>query len=354
MSLLLQLYADLPDKFPAHERRLYVFGCRRKACRRKEGSTRAIRAVRTGEVESEVDAGARQDGETLDGGANEKPAMNIGETLFGVKSPTPAQANPFAMAPGPSSGGNPFSTAKSVNTQPAASTQQPTTNDLSETFAANARISTPSTQSAPPVPRELWPRDPTSYPSYHLEADKEYLYPNTDSVPQVTRLDPDAEGGPGASDDNVAFESAMDKTFQHFADRLAQNPEQVLRYEHGGEPLLYSRSDIVGKMLSSTVSESKIQTTSSFSQFRGSNPSKLPRCAACGATRVFELQLTPHAIAELEVDEMGIDGMDWGTIVVGVCGEDCQEQGKKEGEVGYVEEWIGVQWEEIVADGKKR
>jgi len=35
-----------------------------------------------------------------------------------------------------------------------------------------------------------------------------------------------------------------------------------------------------------------------------------------------------------------------------VCSKDCPEKERKEGEVGYVEEWVGVQWEELA--GNKR
>lgn len=136
----------------------------------------------------------------------------------------------------------------------------------------------------------------------------------------------------------------MDKTFQQFADRLSQNPEQVLRYEFGGQPLLYSKTDAVGKALSHT-SEAKVHTSSAQN---GSGVSKLPRCANCGAARVFELQLTPHAISELEADDMGVDGMDWGTIIVGVCSADCTDKAKALDEVAYFEEWVGVQWEQMV------
>jgi pre-rRNA-processing protein TSR4 len=55
----------------------------------------------------------------------------------------------------------------------------------------------------------------------------------------------------------------------------------------------------------------------------------------------------PEAIQELEVEEDGLDGMDWGTVIVGVCERDCQEKGVEVGEAGYVEEWTGVQWEEL-------
>jgi pre-rRNA-processing protein TSR4 len=72
----------------------------------------------------------------------------------------------------------------------------------------------------------------------------------------------------------------------------------------------------------------------------------MPRCSNCGTERAFELQLVPQAIAELEVDEEGLDGMEWGTVVVGVCANDCVPNCVKEAEVGWVEEWAGAQWEE--------
>lgn len=63
----------------------------------------------------------------------------------------------------------------------------------------------------------------------------------------------------------------------------------------------------------------------------------------------------PHAIAELEVEgeEDGLEGMEWGTVVLEVCGRDCAERGVggRDGEVGWVEEWVGVQWEEEDARG---
>ena len=142
----------------------------------------------------------------------------------------------------------------------------------------------------------------------------------------------------------------MDKTFQRFADRLSQNPEQVLRYEFAGQPLLYSKTDAVGKLLAPAI-EGKVRTVASPNGASGGL--MIPRCTSCGAGRVFEMQLTPHAITELEAEEMSIDGMDWGTVIVGACSEDCQEKDKAKGDVGYVEEWVGVQWEEMT-DYKKR
>lgn len=167
-------------------------------------------------------------------------------------------------------------------------------------------------------------------------------------------MDMDTGASGGKDDDRDAFESTIDKTFQKFADRLAQNPQQVLRYEFGGSPLLYSKTDAVGRLFSAgshpaPPSASRIQTVVSPQPREGS---RMPRCPNCNAPRVFELQLLPRAIAELEIGEDGLEGMEWGSVILGVCEKDCAERGGKAGEVGWVEEWVGVQWEEDAKAGK--
>jgi pre-rRNA-processing protein TSR4 len=161
-------------------------------------------------------------------------------------------------------------------------------------------------------------------------------------------IDAEGSGSGGGKEDKEIFESSIDKTFQKFADRVGQNPEQVLRYEFKGKPLLYSDTDAVGKLLAphsenATSSNAKVTTSGSRSG------AGLPRCNTCGADRVFELQLTPHAITELEAEEMSIDGMEWGTIILGVCSKDCKPSDVAEEEVAYIEEWVGVQWEEVAS-----
>lgn len=322
-----------------------MFGCKRKACRRKSGSIRALRAVRASHIESSTPGESKQSKDRV----STKPATSLGETVFGVKSPASAQANPFASSSSSVTSANPFSPPKPATAQPPP-TEEPKSEGLAETFAQKARISVETTSTpAAEIAAEPWPDDSTPYPSYFVDADKEYLEPEPAAVPSNARLDTE-EGINSAAEEKALFESSMDKTFQRFADTLNQNPEQILRYEFAGHPLLYSKSDAVGKLLS-PPSDAKVQTTSSRNG--ASSALRIPRCSSCGAARVFELQLTPHAITELEKDETGIDGMDWGTIIVGVCSEDCTEKGKGEGEVGYLEEWVGVQWEEIADDPKK-
>jgi len=156
-------------------------------------------------------------------------------------------------------------------------------------------------------------------------------------------------GGTGAGtdgkEDPLTYESTHDATFQHFADVLSQNPEQVLRYEFAGAPLLYSRSDAVGRLFASSPS-----SASGSSKVTTTNPhgAGIPKCAKCSAKRVFEVQLTPHAIVELEEGDESADseGMEWGCVIVGVCERDCGGEDGVRGE--YLEEWAGVQWEEVV------
>ncbi|KAF4305581.1 hypothetical protein GTA08_BOTSDO06410 [Botryosphaeria dothidea] len=377
MPLLLQLNGDMPHNFPGHSRRLYIFACRRKPCARKPGSIRALRATKVDAAlaaqervraeEEAAKAAARQKDEA------ERRAKQgtLGSALFGgptpgeaAGKPNPFSANPFAAASSSTTGSaNPFaSPASGLAAKPP---QAPTKSDASEssstqlaaTFAQKARIAAESSPATPtqPAPHEPWPTDATllatPYPSYHLDADYETLAPDDPAaLPANAQLDPDApdpddgKAGTTSKEEKEIYESLMDRAFQRFADRLAQNPEQVLRYEWRGEPVLYSRKDAVGALFGVEEDEEEDEGAK---KVRTAGRKGLPRCAGCGAERVFEVQLTPQAIAELEAEEVGLEGMEWGTVIVGVCGKDCGPAGVKDGQVGYLEEWVGVQWEEV-------
>jgi pre-rRNA-processing protein TSR4 len=366
MVLLLQLNGDLPEHFPGHERRLYVLTCRRKTCRRKEGSIRVLRGVRISEDAAKAAAKPQEtkskETSNIQGQGKVVSSTGMGDSLFGTK-PTSGGAgmfggNPFATSSSSSTPSNPFSTSAAPN--PFASTttaalaskppQKPIeeeTETLPKTFASALSLNTPTPTSGPALPSEPWPADtafPKPYPLYYLaDADYEIL----DKVQELPNqrhefmdIDEMVETGGGGKEDKDVYESSIDNTFQKFADRVGQNPEQVIRYEFRGQPLLYTKNDAVGKILAGSGSASSNVKVSA-------SGSKVPRCGNCGAGRVFEVQLTPQAIAELESEELSLEGMEWGTIVVEVCEKDCGDRGAKAGEVGYVEEWAGVQWEEV-------
>lgn len=345
MVLLLQLNGELPEKFPNHERRLYIFACRRDACRRKDGSVRVLRGVRAWKAEEPPKAEeAKQEPEKKEEEKPKNDGPGLGDALFGATSfggasaanPFSSNANPFGSS---TSASNPFSSPPPSNpfaSQPAkpAAPEPTTTSSLSKTFAETLSLNTPPTE--PPPPAEPWPEtasQPKPYPTLYLaDAEYETLDPTPSKIPANASVE--AADAPEPSIlDREAFESSMDATFQKFADRLAQNPDQAIRYEFAGVPLLYSKTDAVGVKLAAAAASGRT--------------SGMPGCGNCGAARTFEVQLTPNAIAELEADELGLEGMEWGTIIVGVCEADCLPRQTEIGEAGYLEEWAGVQWEEL-------
>lgn len=215
--------------------------------------------------------------------------------------------------------------------------QQPVDESPSASFADKLKISDQTSETAPQK-QESWPSGAVSlaqFTTYHLDAGAEELEadqpsPSKTAGPSKPQYDVDDSGTASEKD---LYESSLDKTFQKFSDRIAQNPEQVLRYEFKGQPLLYSGTDDVATRF--VVPHGKVGAT------RG-----IPRCESCGGQRVFELQLVPGLIYELEKDEaMDFDdGMEWGTIIVGTCLNNCGEAGA----ISFREEWVGVQWEERV------
>jgi pre-rRNA-processing protein TSR4 len=347
MILLLQLNGDIPERFPGHERWLYIFGCGRKTCRRKDGCVRGLRGIRRSKLKS---AGKTTPSPSV---KNDKPQsavpVDIGAAIFGNPTsgsssgiPTNSfstKANPFS-----SSSSNPFTSSTQLATMPS---QKVDVASLPETFAQKAKIGINNDTTQVQRPFEPWPEDskfPSPYPFFHLDAEYETL--SAPPTPQLSQAVPSMDTTDGGSvnkgEDKELFESSMDKVFQRFADRIAQNPEQVLRYEFNGSPLLCNVVDAVGRLLEPGLQKPGAKITAS-----GVDGSRIPRCNNCGSSRVFEVQLTPHAIAVLEEDEISIEGMDWGTIILGVCSQDCSSLGTSDGEVGYVEEWIGIQWEEL-------
>lgn len=328
MSMLLQLNGAIPES--PHDRMFYVFACKEKTCRRKKGTVRALRGVKcTPETKPKAQEAKKVEETTKV--REEEGVVNMGNFLFG------------ATSPGPSSGSNPFSTARNGTTSnPFSQASTPATAPVApmiKTFAETLKLADPPSTPARAVkedslfygPPEPWPDPlPHVYPRYYLDAEYEMLEATPPKLPANARQMED-----GVGDDmpmsGAAFESSLDKTFQKFADRVGQNPEQVLRYERNGHPLLYSKEDEVGEIL--------LNTKGDFTTRR------IPACLNCrkAGARVFEFQIMPHAITMLEVDEMGLDGMEWGTIIVGTC--TCVPNVLDTNMVGYVEEWVGVQWE---------
>ncbi|XP_062542166.1 programmed cell death protein 2 isoform X1 [Armigeres subalbatus] len=85
-------------------------------------------------------------------------------------------------------------------------------------------------------------------------------------------------------------EQLEDKHFEKFKQRVAFDPDQVLRYDRKGKPL----------WLSPIV------------------PSEIPDCELCHGPRVFEFQIMPQLLNSLKNENI-----DWGTLAIFTCEQSC-------------------------------
>ncbi|NWU60992.1 PDCD2 protein, partial [Pterocles burchelli] len=106
-------------------------------------------------------------------------------------------------------------------------------------------------------------------------------------------------------------ETEEDKIFQTFKERIAAEPEQIIRYCRGGEGPIWVSGE--------NIPEEK----------------DIPNCL-CGAKRIFEFQIMPQLLNHLQVDSLG-ESIDWGTLVVYTCADNCGEGNE------YLEEFIWKQ-----------
>ncbi|KAG0660383.1 hypothetical protein C6P45_001588 [Maudiozyma exigua] len=145
-----------------------------------------------------------------------------------------------------------------------------------------------------------------------LELSEEKIIDTEELEKDPIKMDPRTEKLSQFLDDDV---------FQKFQEIVAYNPLQVLRYDMGGKPLYYAAT----KPLLDTIIP-----TPEFNK---------------NSKRVFEMQLMPKMIMDLEENEVSVnDGMEWGTILIFTDAENHTPKFDNNG-VGYVEECVRVQWE---------
>ncbi|KAH8371058.1 hypothetical protein KR093_006016 [Drosophila rubida] len=101
-------------------------------------------------------------------------------------------------------------------------------------------------------------------------------------------------------------DASEDKAFKQFRKQTASEPEQIVRYKRGGEPLWIAD-------IKDTIEE-QLQA--------------LPSCQHCQGPLQFEFQIMPQMLVLLKDDNL-----DWGVIAVYSCARSCQIE-------GYVEEHV--------------
>lgn len=348
MRQLAMINADLPDEW--YDRRLYVLTCIEPKCRRKEGSVRAIRGIKKDPAEmarrekeqtDKLERERQREEEQLKKEEEDRQKL---QGLFGKKD----SSNPFASK----SGGNPFA-SKSSN---------PFAKKNDEKAPAKPTFAEVSKPAMSKIEKPIDPvGDLPQYPGYILFFDQEVLDPKNQYLPPLPDNLKIQEDGT-VIDDNASISSGNlpkvnpneknsedisklvdDATFQNFTNVVSFNTGQVVRYELNGQPLLYSSKDKVSKVFYD--SDGKLRKSSEWTiPAPAFNPS---------GERRFELQLMPKMIIDLEKDadiDILRDGMEWGTIIVATDAADVAPSLDSNG-VCYVEEWVGVQWEEEVQKG---
>lgn len=149
------------------------------------------------------------------------------------------------------------------------------------------------------------------FPEFEIMTEPEYM--DEDEAPKVQSEKSEAERlkefedliteGKGGTLQDVPSEvieqlalSKEDKYFKSYKEKLKICPDQVLRYERGGKPLWVSKPDL--------------------------NDANIPKCGICNGPRQFEFQILSTMLNYLNVDSLD-KSIDWGTIVVFTCKNNC-------------------------------
>ncbi|KAF9110277.1 Programmed cell death protein 2 [Mortierella sp. AM989] len=101
----------------------------------------------------------------------------------------------------------------------------------------------------------------------------------------------------------------IDAAFLTFQKRIALYPDQVLRYARmeyeliNPEPLYVSGVGVP-------------------------KPEDIPACPDCGQERTFEFQIMPQLLSYLAIDHSAADSLDFGTVLVYSCKDNCHVENK--------------------------
>ncbi|KAJ2041002.1 hypothetical protein H4S04_007782 [Coemansia sp. S16] len=410
MAMLVQTYVPLSDS--AYDRVLYVWACNRRACTGKAGSAKAIRAhlLNKEYALKLVKRGSRPTPKREPKG-NEAPLTGFGGSTLSRTSTGAAQFDFGSVwrtgASAVSTTGRaglftgPIFGAKEAAAPLCESEPRATGTQLENISSCLGTLSisqnTPLDVPSSAVQKRIeWPQSDRHLPPQYLEFDREQL--SKDCIPE--RYQEEIEqaleaafgdsGGKGKSKGKRATDSSnewaeekyeratrpkgTDAAFERFSSVVSQNPEQVVRYQFGGRPLLYTMQDITARQLLNVASASHPMASrlshgdnnddseddddddddddgaSTRQRMRGYSTDGLPKCPRCNGKRVFECQLMPALLTVLPLSDhvapapvqdsspslpstgrlvggrllQTLDfGMEFGTLLVFVCENDC-------------------------------
>ncbi|KAJ1771101.1 hypothetical protein IW140_003989 [Coemansia sp. RSA 1813] len=159
----------------------------------------------------------------------------------------------------------------------------------------------------------------TIFPEHLIVSEEEEEENGIVDNSNIEDSDDDAEDNEGIKPEDMALvpvnserveDSAVDvdRAFLLFQNHTAKNSDQVLRYarapdsNQAGEPLYVSDAD------------------------KPELGVDVPKCGSCGAKREFEFQIMPQMLNYLSIDSTDPSSIDWGTLLVYTCSNNCSTE----------------------------
>ncbi|KAG2113212.1 programmed cell death protein 2 [Suillus discolor] len=371
MELLVQVWCPVEDS--PMDRALYIWGCSRSACQRKDGSVRAWRALRYN-----AEYAAKLAKKLAKKQAQQKASSSV---------KTAPATNPFAMQAKSTPG--PFGLGDHVFGQPAPTVAAPAIEDEPEDTCDTESVTSDSSahsliiaMASTTIDDSPWQAAP-SFPPLYLSTTSEYLPPPPKTkISQSAHIeDPTDEYPKDGKDVSWAFEPyenslEVDGVFDRFTKRVSHTGEQCLRYELKGIPLPFSSDKVFDRLFPFPPQDPLPVTKAAFKVVptvrRSYSTTSIPPCPACKAARVFECQLMPNLINVLRAsikdedtqkltDEQRMKvvqevlqkkvssdkrGMEWGTCMIFSCEKDCCVDDYSGDKECWREELVLVQWDD--------
>ncbi|KAJ2724958.1 hypothetical protein GGI07_001620 [Coemansia sp. Benny D115] len=403
MVMLAQAYVPLEES--AYDRVLYLWACNRRACTGRPGAAKAVRGhLLNREYAAKVIKRQKQKEPKKPLVKTKQPAQPVldfgglwssgkskgtdggsGGSLFGSSGSSSALfsgplfasggfgSQAAGSGPGPGSGsGNKDEVDDSDQDDKKESTDETDKENEAESLSAKLQGLTieSSTQQPSQSERVEWPETTAAVQPQYLEfeaeeLDDKYIHERyREEIDQAMELAaaeasmrgkkaaPTGDGEEWADEKYERTERprGTDSAFERFVRIVSQNPEQIVRYQFSGKPLLYTLQDAAARQLGISATQDGYDSDSDDEDGvagpHGYSTEALPRCEHCKGRRVFECQLMPallsvlplaasaEAAAPLAVKGgerlvgsqlmQALDlGLEFGTMMVFVCENDC-------------------------------
>ncbi|CAH8639258.1 unnamed protein product [Heterobilharzia americana] len=117
---------------------------------------------------------------------------------------------------------------------------------------------------------------------------------NEESDSEISELEIQNDNETKALESIAKKETKEEARFRKFKEVMKSAPDQVIRFQRGGNPIWLSES-----------------------------PPIVEECEVCGAERIFEFQVTPQLLCHLQLDRVDELSPDFGSLYIFTCSNSC-------------------------------